>query len=488
MSANIEGKTLEYFITRATDPFTAEIDRVKYVDQLCKGICKEVDGPKNAFRLLAYKVLSPSQTEVLNTLKAIDACVTRCGSVVHDELVKSDLLEHIVKILSPKFSGDGINEEIRDYAVNMITQWHNSFSHISAVKETYKKLKLSGLIPEERFMSRKPGSESPSQSRHAYFNDEEKTRLLSKLLKSKNPKDLQAANRLIRSLEEQKLEEASKRREDIEKAKSSCYLLMEMMNSLNFRCSSNSENDAAKELYATLLNLRPLLFRYACMAADGDDNTLPEILTVNDGVNRAIELYKMSKLVLWYQANCTWKSAEEVCDWLDHICHGAERSFPIKPTSASLEEKKLNLASQKKSMEPGNSFFNPNFIHAEASTSTAVPLKQDDEPLILVGTSEENIVNDSKCDRDAIDALTLLIEADIFPPDNKTKQLFSKKVDESDKGSDRKNDDSVPELQASLDLLDPFVSKTEPSESEIATTVLQNILCDFSDIHIGNGN
>lgn len=46
--------------------------------------------------------------------------------------------------------------------------------------------------------------------------------------------------------EEQKLEEASKRREDIEKAKSSCYLLMEMMNSLNFRCSSNSENDAAK--------------------------------------------------------------------------------------------------------------------------------------------------------------------------------------------------------------------------------------------------
>lgn len=36
-------------------------------------------------------------------------------------------------------------------------------------------------------------------------------------------------------------------------------------------------------------------------------------------------------------------------------------------------------------------------------------------------------------------------------------------MDESDKGSDRKNDDSVPELQASLDLLDPFVSKTEPS-------------------------
>lgn len=49
--------------------------------------------------------------------------------------------------------------------------------------------------------------------------------------------------------------------------------------------------------------------------------------------------------------------------------------------------------------------------------------RQDDEPLILVGTSEENIVNDSKCDRDAIDALTLLIEADIFPPDNKTKYI-----------------------------------------------------------------
>lgn len=68
-SSQKQQKLTVFFAARATDPFTAEIDRVKYVDQLCKGICKEVDGPKNAFRLLAYKVLSPSQTEVLNTLK-----------------------------------------------------------------------------------------------------------------------------------------------------------------------------------------------------------------------------------------------------------------------------------------------------------------------------------------------------------------------------------------------------------------------------------
>lgn len=38
------------------------------------------------------------------------------------------------------------------------------------------------------------------QPRMAVFEDEEKSHLLEKLLKSKNPDDLQAANRLIKSL------------------------------------------------------------------------------------------------------------------------------------------------------------------------------------------------------------------------------------------------------------------------------------------------
>lgn len=39
-----------------------------------------------------------------------------------------------------------------------------------------------------------------SKSKHTIFDDEEKSKLLQKLLQSKNPDDLQAANRLIKTM------------------------------------------------------------------------------------------------------------------------------------------------------------------------------------------------------------------------------------------------------------------------------------------------
>lgn len=54
---------------RATDPFVAEEDRIKYVDALCERIIEEAESPQIAMRILGHKLLSPEQAEAMNTLK-----------------------------------------------------------------------------------------------------------------------------------------------------------------------------------------------------------------------------------------------------------------------------------------------------------------------------------------------------------------------------------------------------------------------------------
>lgn len=60
---------VKIILARATDPFLAEKDRSKFVDELCERINKDYDGASIATRLLAHKLLSPDQSEALCALK-----------------------------------------------------------------------------------------------------------------------------------------------------------------------------------------------------------------------------------------------------------------------------------------------------------------------------------------------------------------------------------------------------------------------------------
>ncbi|VDM47139.1 unnamed protein product [Toxocara canis] len=261
MEENDERKPLEYWITRATDPFVTEEDRVKYVDALCERVSEEAEGPQIAVRIFAHKLLSPDQAEAMNALKAIDMCVRRCGTRVHNEIAKFRFLNQIVRLLSPK---------------------------------VYDMLKEQKVILEDPPLISDPIRVTPP-CRLATFEDEEKASLLSQLLKSNNPEDLQAANRLIKSMvrsEEQKMERLHKRVDDVEKAKNNCRVLNEILAYCNTEPMSERENELAAELYSVLVEIRPSLFRYAGEAAEYDDAALADILAVNDAVNKTVQQYK----------------------------------------------------------------------------------------------------------------------------------------------------------------------------------------------------
>lgn len=85
--------------------------------------------------------------------------------------------------------------------------------------------------------------------RNPIFEDEEKSKQLSRLLKSKNPHDLEMANRLIKNMvkqEELKIERTSYRINELEHINNNMKLLGEMLLNYNKSIPNDSETETIK--------------------------------------------------------------------------------------------------------------------------------------------------------------------------------------------------------------------------------------------------
>ena len=86
--------------------------------------------------------------------------------------------------------------------------------------------------------------EVPPRIKNPVFEDEEKSKQLARLLKSKNPQDLELANRLIKNMVKQdeiKTEKTSNRINELEHINNNMKLLGEML--INYNKSSASESE-----------------------------------------------------------------------------------------------------------------------------------------------------------------------------------------------------------------------------------------------------
>ncbi|EPB80827.1 VHS domain protein [Ancylostoma ceylanicum] len=168
-----------------------------------------------------------------NFIEAVDQLVRKCGEKVHNRVGKFRFLNQLVKLITPKYLGAQTSPEVKELVIKLLYSWQRSMRHVEKFKEVYDSLRehhlitADPIIPEEEIMV-----VQSTPPKLAVFEDEEKSRLLKELLKSTNPDDLQAANRLIQTLvksEDQKMERRHKRADELEQARQLCKRLEEAM-------------------------------------------------------------------------------------------------------------------------------------------------------------------------------------------------------------------------------------------------------------------
>ncbi|XP_036081130.1 ADP-ribosylation factor-binding protein GGA2 [Rousettus aegyptiacus] len=286
---------LELWLNKATDPSVSEQDWAA-IQNFCEQVNTDPNGPTHAPWLLAHKIQSPQEREALHALTVLETCVNHCGEKFHGEVAKFRFLNELIKVLSPKYLGSWTTDKVKGRVIEMLFSWTVWFPEDIKIRDAYQMLKKQGIVkqdpklPADRILP--PPSPRPRSS--IFDADEEKSKLLTRLLKSSHPEDLQAANRLIKNLvqeEQERSEKASRRAGTVSEVRSHVAALREMLGAHRRPGPAPPDQGALQVVYERCEKLRPVLFRLASDATD-DDAALAEILQANDLLTQGVLLYK----------------------------------------------------------------------------------------------------------------------------------------------------------------------------------------------------
>uniref|UniRef100_A0A8D0H3E8 Golgi associated, gamma adaptin ear containing, ARF binding protein 1 n=1 Tax=Sphenodon punctatus TaxID=8508 RepID=A0A8D0H3E8_SPHPU len=294
MELATEAETLESLINRATNPLNKELDS-ESINAFCDQLNKDLEGPQLATRLLAHKIQSPQEWEAIQALTVLEGCMKNCGKRFHDEVGKFRFLNELIKVVSPKYLGSRTPEKVKSKILELMYSWTLGLPHEVKITEAYQMLKKQGIVKcDPKLPDDAPFPFPPPRPKNIIFDDEEKSKMLARLLKSSHPEDLRAANKLIKEMvqeDQKRMEKISKRVNAIEEVNNNVKLLTEMLTSYSKGETTESNEDLMKELYQRCERMRPMLFRLASDTEDNDE-ALAEILQANDNLTQVINLYK----------------------------------------------------------------------------------------------------------------------------------------------------------------------------------------------------
>uniref|UniRef100_A0AAZ3PKB2 Golgi associated, gamma adaptin ear containing, ARF binding protein 3b n=1 Tax=Oncorhynchus tshawytscha TaxID=74940 RepID=A0AAZ3PKB2_ONCTS len=282
-------------IDKATHPTNRQEDW-EYIIGFCDQINKELEGPQISVRLLVHKIQSPQEWEALQALTVLEACMKNCGRRFHNEIGKYRFLNELIKVVSPKYMGDRVPEKVKTKIIEMLYSWTVAFPNEAKINEAYQTLRRQGLVtmdpelPVDKTLIPSP----PTRPKNPVFDNEDMGKLLAELLRSKNPEDLQEANRLIKNMvkeDDVRVQKVTKRIHTLEEVGINVKLLSEMLSHYDKDRSSQSDREIIKELYDRCDKLRRAAFKMATETED-NDTSLGDILQASDDLSRVINSYK----------------------------------------------------------------------------------------------------------------------------------------------------------------------------------------------------
>ncbi|EDQ85495.1 uncharacterized protein MONBRDRAFT_34260 [Monosiga brevicollis MX1] len=200
--------SLEKLLEEATRP-EAEAANWDVIKAFCDKILEEDDGPRDACFMLLDKIRSPRLNVALRALDVLEACVQQCGPPMHSIVGRFKFLNECIKMVSPKYH-ENRPEPVVQRVLSLIQTWARNLPNEPKVKEVYNMLKRQGMafadsesspnehvaVGEGYLGVSQTASERPSPLEH----DERQSKMLQRLLQSKDPNDLRKANKLIQKM------------------------------------------------------------------------------------------------------------------------------------------------------------------------------------------------------------------------------------------------------------------------------------------------
>ncbi|XP_006804407.1 ADP-ribosylation factor-binding protein GGA3-like [Neolamprologus brichardi] len=336
MASGDSQETFESWLNQATDPNNQE-DRWDCIQGFYELVNQETNGPQVAVRLLAHKIQSPQEKVALQALTILEACMNNCGKRFHSEAAKFRFLNELIKVLTPKYFGSWTPQKVKDRVTEVLYGWTLWLKDEPKIQEAYSMLKKQGIVEKDpKLPDTVIMAPAPQRTTESVFDQEEKAKLLARLLKSGRPEDLETANRLIKSTikeEQEKAEKVSKRESTLQDVESSTKQLRELLEQHAITGTSLQPSDDMKALYERCDRLRPSLFRLASDTME-DDAALAQILAANDDLTLVVNAYKVRVVGAECNGERARSKSDEVTSNTAPTSHREVKSYHLIDLSA----------------------------------------------------------------------------------------------------------------------------------------------------------
>uniref|UniRef100_A0A8C7FDS0 Golgi associated, gamma adaptin ear containing, ARF binding protein 1 n=1 Tax=Oncorhynchus kisutch TaxID=8019 RepID=A0A8C7FDS0_ONCKI len=274
MAAPPDTGSLEARINKATNPLNRDTDWDS-IQAFCDQLNNDLEGPQLATRLLAHKIQSPQEWEAMQALVVLETCMKSCGERFHSEVGKFRFLNELIKVVSPKYLGSRAPEPVKKKVLELIYSWTLGLPDEAKIADAYEMLKKHGIVKQDPVL---PADKllllPPPRPKNAIFEDEEKSKTLTRLLNSTQPEDLKAANKLIQEMvqeDQKRAEKLSKRVNAIQDVNESVSLLTQLLEDYDRTTNPQSNAELIQDLYQHCEKMRPTLFRLASDTEDNDE-------------------------------------------------------------------------------------------------------------------------------------------------------------------------------------------------------------------------
>ncbi|KAF9233569.1 hypothetical protein BU15DRAFT_53692 [Melanogaster broomeanus] len=297
---------LEVLITNACDPSLPEPNYAHHLEIAEFINTKKANTPREAVMSIARLANHRNPHIAILALSLLDTLVQSCGYPLHLQIATKDFLNELVRRFPerpPPFPGP-----VMSRILDLIHGWKEGICAESRWKEdlgnirdmhrllTFKGYRFRELsrrnIPENTVVGTiKSPDELENEDREA------QSAKLQELIRRGTPRDLAAAQELMKSLAganpDAKPDYRTQSLSELEKVQSKVILLNEMLDNVDTERGERwAKGDAYDQVAAVLKSARPKLQKWVSDAETDDPESLNAFLEANDQINTALARFE----------------------------------------------------------------------------------------------------------------------------------------------------------------------------------------------------
>ncbi|ODO03179.1 hypothetical protein I350_06024 [Cryptococcus amylolentus CBS 6273] len=295
----------------------ANIELAEYINR------KKANSARDATRALLPHINSRNPNEALLALNVLDHLVKNCGYAIHLQISTKEFLNELVRRFPER--PPMVVGRVMSRILDLLHEWKNTLCIHSKYKEdlvhirdmhrllSYKGYRFKSFDAARAMADANPNENLKSPEELEKEDRDAKSAKLQELIRRGTPRDLAAAQELMKALAgaepDKAVDYTAQTLKELDKVQSKAILLNDMLNNATEGEKIGIEGDAYDQVAGACRGARPKIVKWIEDDDGEKEGMMDRLLLCNDLINTALERFEACKAGDWTRARAVAESS-----------------------------------------------------------------------------------------------------------------------------------------------------------------------------------